>query len=157
MGDLNEKLDSTICDYAKCYEELQVLYSNLTSHMKKGHWNISQARYAMGGFNSITPLQYDNNMKPTRFYEKDTTEIKSTESSLRNRKGGDDDQDQSPLPKQADPIQWFGYLTPPSLRQSQTDFISATTIVYDIAETRKKMTALSDQYRSLLQEKAGSK
>merc|ERR1719188_741712 len=76
------------------------------------------------------------------------------EEGVRRRKGEkdeDEDDDTDKKDKKSktakDPLKWFGVLSPPSLRQSQTSFKSAVELSIDIANLQSEMSGVINRIK----------
>jgi len=55
--------------------------------------------------------------------------------------------------KRKDPVQWFGFLPPATLRQAQSDYKNALGVVLQMANLEQKIFYLQEEYRDLVQQK----
>jgi len=173
------KLDELLVEYVQTFDDLQTHYQILENSMKQGFFNLGKARYTLGG-NSITPHQYDMNMKATfrvtgeLLNDKDGQEgLGDPSSELRRRniskenvddeelsdeeeeeESSDQESKQNKIKKKPkDPLYSFGYLVPATLRKSQNNFRSSLSILGEMAVLKQQLTIISHEYSQLLEEK----
>merc|ERR1711915_411188 len=82
------------------------------------------------------------------FEEKAPQQEKPTEE-VKLRKNAEKEQSPSKnsLPKNQEPLQWFGVLTPPSLKQAQANFTIATEIALDCANIQSEILGVQNRMK----------
>ncbi|XP_074023158.1 coiled-coil domain-containing protein 115, partial [Numenius arquata] len=132
-----------------------------------GWLSLSQARYSLG-CHRVSSLQYGATMVPRvragaggalRFQEvpgtggdPDPQPEGGGSDGLRQRRGPPAKGGVSPRPP-PDPLNWFGVLVPPSLRQAQGSFVQGVTVALEVAELQEAVAAATTRYRHLLRRK----
>ncbi len=106
----------------------------------------------MGGLNAITTRQYPAHMKATTLFheqeqvnENENDSSNNTAEASEKKKVENNSQlsdttttttDEQNLDRWKDPINWFGILPPPALKQSQKDFKAGTYTSHSHSQTQ---------------------
>jgi len=147
---------------------------------KTGWIHLAKARYVSpGGPNSISKLQLPSSdsekeveasvkvlskeciqeQTKVRYFHHsfDFPHNSTSDTGLKNRKVIDSKVEEIKKKKKTDPLKWFGVLTPPSLKQSQSSFVSATEIALDCANIQSEILGVQNRikYIQRLKHKAG--
>merc|ERR1711874_789118 len=141
----------------------------LESVTKAGWLHMSKARYIMGP-NTVGSLQLPTSDSDTELVAEkriDTKEclrngnqVRYFHHSLVDPAAADDSDDGVKLRKnvkkveiekksgpKSDPIKWFGFLVPASLRQSQSNFQSATELVLECANIQSEILGVENRIK----------
>jgi len=157
--------------YFEVFIQWRALRDELDRATKDGFWELSRARIQTLTNQqacSITPLQYDMGMKSQltivsqqgddglpelTLQRSDTTVQKAGEQSdsdatskaASSTPSGQREGRKAP----ADPVQWFGFFPPKSLRDSQKHFKSALALSVQLASLQRQMSELQHRYHSV--------
>ena len=73
----------------------------------------------------------------------------ASDEGVKNRKKADhtDDETVTPVKKSRDPLRWFGILSPPALKQSQTSFKSSVELCIDIANIQSEISGVINRVK----------
>jgi len=133
---------------------------------------MAKTRYVSGGVSSVSMSQVpSDDIVPTirihsrecaqenhvRYHhfnniaDEEFLETENENEGLRLRKGDKSDENvtesETTKPKIKDPIKWFGVLSPPSLRQSQTCFKSAIELTIDCANIQSEILGVINRIK----------
>jgi len=142
---------------------------------KNGWIMMSKSRYVSGGVSSVSMCQVpcddivptvrlhsrecaqENHVRYHHFNisdnDEDIPEIvpEDEKDGVRQRKGDKEDdnvpESETTKLKTKDPIKWFGVLSPPSLRQSQTSFKSAIELAIDCANIQSEIQGVINRMK----------
>ncbi|GMH39778.1 hypothetical protein BSKO_07676 [Bryopsis sp. KO-2023] len=149
---INEKAETAFVDALENVEEVIAVREKLTKQLKKGFFELSQARYSMGSGN-VGELKYKPDTEPTTGINIDSEEFElcCVEGSPAFKALNPHSQIKQEN-QQGDPLQWFGGMVSPYLRSAQASFSEALPLIAELAKLSvnvAKATEKVDECKSL--------
>lgn len=155
IDELNQKLDKCICLYIDSYQSLLTLRDLLDKTLDDGYLNLSKARSIIGCSNlSVLQIPAELEAKVSIETNEKVDIIKTDDPNYDFEYTNIDfnlsvstDNKQVALPN------WFGVLTPLSLKLSQKSFFRSLDIISSVCEYQTRLNILGKTYQELLSEK----
>lgn len=156
IDEINQKLDKCVCMYIESYQSLLTLRELFNKALDDGYLNLSKARSIIGCSN-LSVLQIPSELEPKISIETSEkidiikTDDPNVDFELKNIQfnlsATGSDSKEARLPN------WFGVLTPLSLKTSQKSFSRSLNLASCIAECQIRLNSLGNFYQDLLSEK----
>ncbi|CAF0754261.1 unnamed protein product [Brachionus calyciflorus] len=154
---INEKLDKCICLFVECYQTVLTQRELLNKTLDDGYLNMSKARSIIG-CSSLSILQIPSELeaKVTVDIKTDTSLVKTDDPSVKfeyPETNFDLIIDNNHEKKENSSISmpnWFGVLTPLSLKTSQKSFCRSLNLITSLCESQEKLKNLEQIYKALL-------
>ncbi len=154
---INDKLDACASLLVETYSELITHHELLKEKLDNGFINLSKARSILG-CSSLSILQVPNDLSANVTVDLLQSRISTNEefeytnlqyklNLVKNNNDKIDNVSEIPMPN------WFGVLTPLSLKSSQKSFASSLPIIVSLCELQAKLQNLQKTYKDLLAEK----
>eukprot|EP00210_Caulerpa_lentillifera_P002981 g2846.t1 len=124
-------MEEKFCEVMRRTEQYLILMDRISEQMKKGYFELAQAKYSMGT-TSLSSCNYNSEMVATQrlMY---VTGIDDEDSAWQLASSPLVDDQKTKDLASTDPLHWFGVLVPPSLRHSQKSFKSVIPLIVEIA------------------------
>jgi hypothetical protein len=157
---INEKLDRCAIELIECYEDILKQHDLLNKCLDMGYLNLSKARSIVGCTNLSTmqiPAEIEASVTVDIIEEKlffqNCIEYKNLEFNLKINDNKKDKNTESNLKNEIIALpNWFGVLTPLSLKSSQKSFCNSYAIIKSLCESQIKLKNLQIVYKRLLAE-----
>lgn len=157
-----DELDALAVRILKLTSQYIICKANIENHIRSGCLDLAKARYIVGNRN-ISSLQLPSEdaegvvakFKVSSTIRDDRKQYKGLQSDvdsftqrLQNLSVGSDDSKKQVKRFSNEPLKWFGFLVPQSLRQSKNTFENCLEIVIECANVQSELVYCMDKYRT---------